>query len=854
MGVIDDNDVIYINGTPVASSGFIGDPASLASGGFDYAGGVKWEKSYWEVEREYTIPASVLNQGGTNEIAIRLYNNNSYGGFYLGKNYALCGNSVAVRAVKGLPTEIVDDPALNELLLKQITAIENGDMDAYAATIWDEYHHDAADKAARVAEIQAIIEGAENVSVVDENADFYKDDQGTIWYAGKRTITGTVDGEEKALFSGEVEIAYGDVDGEVMEIGNWNRCYSTSYDSELLGRKATYSIYLPPSYYTDKEKTYPVVYLLHGQNSSSGSFLNVDHIGDFMDGLIGDGTVIEMIVVMPDSGKNAFYRDSGGGPDDNNGPWKTHITSDIVGMADATYRTIPSATMRGISGISMGGYGAMTIGSTTPGVFSSVATHMGWLPNDALEALKGLDIDQLGSTYDFYVDVGLQDTTVGTQGTINIHKYLDSIGKVHGFDLRDGGHNSGFYMAGMGASMKMHSDHFQGIISEIADYSLLEASAPVNVIPGEDLAEVCETSDGGDLTATFKAPITGLVSVTLDGEELTADTDYTLGEGDLLCTPITLPEAVLNEMAKGEHKLVLNFVSGKTAELSFTLSTRLTVVWLDAEDNELARIDYAEGQDEPAYPGEEPTKEGSAQYSYTFKGWDKGTVEETTTTYRPEFEETLNEYTVTFEVNGGSEVAAQTVPYGQKITQPDDPSRYGFLFDHWYADEALSEEFDFTVPVSGDVTVYAGWTAIEYTVVSGELIWTKGSSDGITVTVKRSPDDSVCFAHFTGVTLDGKQLTASDYEAKAGSTVVTVKPSVLQKLNTGSHNLTVTFNDGYAPTNLVVKAGTTGGGGGVGTPRTGDESNVVLWIGLLAISALAVGGVVFYLRKKRSAE
>ena len=52
----------------------------------------------------------------------------------------------------------------------------------------------------------------------------------------------------------------------------------------------------------------------------------------------------------------------------------------------------------------------------------------------------------------------------------------------------------------------------------------------------------------------------------------------TLGEGDLLCTPITLPEAVLNEMAKGEHKLVLNFVSGKTAELKKTLTEEMEPV------------------------------------------------------------------------------------------------------------------------------------------------------------------------------------------------------------------------------------------------------------------------------------
>ena len=61
------------------------------------------------------------------------------------------------------------------------------------------------------------------------------------------------------------------------------------------------------------------------------------------------------------------------------------------------------------------------------------------------------------------MDVGEQDTTVGTEGTLAVHEYLESVGKAHGFDLREGGHNSGFYMAGMPASMQMHSNHFQGI-------------------------------------------------------------------------------------------------------------------------------------------------------------------------------------------------------------------------------------------------------------------------------------------------------------------------------------------------------------------------------------------------------
>ena len=123
MGIIDDMDVIYINGQLVASSGFVDGNGNKtdripANGGFDYKNAnkedqVKFEKSYWEVNREYKIPTNCLNIGGENEICIRVYNNNGNGGFYSGNPYAICGNELAVRAVTGLPADPVTSSELD---------------------------------------------------------------------------------------------------------------------------------------------------------------------------------------------------------------------------------------------------------------------------------------------------------------------------------------------------------------------------------------------------------------------------------------------------------------------------------------------------------------------------------------------------------------------------------------------------------------------------------------------------------------------------------------------------------------------------------------------------------------------
>jgi uncharacterized repeat protein (TIGR02543 family) len=65
--------------------------------------------------------------------------------------------------------------------------------------------------------------------------------------------------------------------------------------------------------------------------------------------------------------------------------------------------------------------------------------------------------------------------------------------------------------------------------------------------------------------------------------------------------------------------------------------------------------------------------------------------------------------TVSFEVNGGSPVPSQNVRSGNKATQPDTPTKAGFFFDGWYTDNTFSTLYDFSAPVTGNITLYANW-------------------------------------------------------------------------------------------------------------------------------------------------
>ena len=218
-------------------------------------------------------------------------------------------------------------------------------------------------------------------------------------------------------------------------------------------------------------------------------------------------------------------------------------------------------------------------------------------------------------------------------------------------------------------------------------------------------------------------------------------------------------------------------------------------------------------------------------------------------------------YTVSFNTTGGSYIADQIVEYGKTATEPaTDPTRTGYTFDCWCTDKTGTQIFDFNTPIKKDTILYAKWNqAPKYTVVSGGgKVYAKASGQDLVITVKRNPKDTECFKHFTGVEIDNKALVKdTDYTVEAGSTVVTLKPACLSKLNTGRHIITINFDDGKATTGLTIKAGKTGGGGGGGgkggSPETGDASNPALWTGLLLLSGAALGGVVVYGRKSRRA-
>ena len=131
------------------------------------------------------------------------------------------------------------------------------------------------------------------------------------------------------------------------------------------------TVYLPPSYASDQNRRFPVVYLLHGYGGREDTFTtrlaSLQESGDRL--AIAQG-FSSAIVVTPSAytlHKGSMYSNS-----PTTGDWERFIAEDLVAYMDKNYRTLPSRLSRGLAGHSMGGYGALRIGMKRPDVFGAL--------------------------------------------------------------------------------------------------------------------------------------------------------------------------------------------------------------------------------------------------------------------------------------------------------------------------------------------------------------------------------------------------------------------------------------------------------------------------------------------------
>jgi S-formylglutathione hydrolase FrmB len=195
------------------------------------------------------------------------------------------------------------------------------------------------------------------------------------------------------------------------------------------------TVYLPPSYASDRSRRYPVVYLLHGYGGRDDTFNGrLATLPDSADKTSAAGTSKELIVVMPNAytlHKGSMYSSSV-----TTGDWETYIARDLVAYIDSHYRTIASRRARGLAGHSMGGYGALRIGMKRPDVFSTLYLMSSCCLNAALtfdpgrmapaEAIKTREAaEEAGRGRGFGPSVNLAEGAAWSPNPNNPPLYLD---------------------------------------------------------------------------------------------------------------------------------------------------------------------------------------------------------------------------------------------------------------------------------------------------------------------------------------------------------------------------------------------------------------------------------------------
>lgn len=159
-----------------------------------------------------------------------------------------------------------------------------------------------------------------------------------------------------ALFFGHILIAQS---GKVMD--------NLTLPSKILKGERKYAVYLPPDYETS-ERSYPVLYLLHGGGDDQTGWVQFGEVLHIADKSIREGTATPMIIVMPDAntGQRGYFNDI-------KGEWRYEdfFFEEFMPFVEKTYRVRGEKRYRAVAGLSMGGGGSFVYALRHPELFSS---------------------------------------------------------------------------------------------------------------------------------------------------------------------------------------------------------------------------------------------------------------------------------------------------------------------------------------------------------------------------------------------------------------------------------------------------------------------------------------------------
>ena len=169
--------------------------------------------------------------------------------------------------------------------------------------------------------------------------------------------------------------------------------------SKILKSERKYAVYLPPDYETS-ERSYPVLYLLHGAGDDQTGWVQFGEVLRITDNAIKDGTATPMIIVMPDAntGQRGYF---------NQGEWsyEDFFFKELLPYVEKKYRIKGEKRYRAVAGLSMGGGGSFMYALHHPELFSSACPLSAYIGPLTIEDFK----DQISKTDQKYSEEGIQE-------------------------------------------------------------------------------------------------------------------------------------------------------------------------------------------------------------------------------------------------------------------------------------------------------------------------------------------------------------------------------------------------------------------------------------------------------------
>jgi enterochelin esterase-like enzyme len=256
-----------------------------------------------------------------------------------------------------------------------------------------------------------------------------------------------------------------------------------THTSKILKTERNYAIYLPPDYETS-QRSYPVLYLLHGAGDDQTGWVQFGEVLNITDKAIKEGEVTPMIIVMPDAFTNRL-----GYFNDIRGDWnyEDYFFNELMPYVEKTYRIKSEKRYRAIAGLSMGGGGSFMYALHHPEMFSSACPLSAYIGPKNSEELKGFakqynnfEVSDIEAEKYFlnhnalsliekmtkkeiesvrwYIDCGDDDFLY--EGNSLVHIALREKNIKHEFRVRDGGHTWTYWRASLPEVLKFVSDAF----------------------------------------------------------------------------------------------------------------------------------------------------------------------------------------------------------------------------------------------------------------------------------------------------------------------------------------------------------------------------------------------------------